>query len=60
MAKKTIADINIIKENFQNQNDSKNDITKIYVHMGTCGIASGAAEILTILKKDIKDNSLKI
>lgn len=32
---------------------------KITVHMGTCGIASGARQILSILSKEIEESGLK-
>lgn len=58
---KTGDDINCIRKKVQNEN--KHDLTKVYVHMGTCGIASGALDVLAALKKEIKDakvNKLKI
>ena len=57
MASKTISDINDIRDRMLNSPD--NDTTKIYVHMGTCGIASGASEVLMALKKSLKDNGYK-
>ena len=59
MPGKTVADINNIKNTAQNENNAKKDLTKIYVHMGTCGIASGAIDVLTALRKEIKENSFK-
>jgi NADH:ubiquinone oxidoreductase subunit F (NADH-binding)/(2Fe-2S) ferredoxin len=54
---KTIDDINVIRNKFNN--DIEQDLTRIYVHMGTCGIASGAMNVLTALKKLIKETNAK-
>ncbi|WP_461204982.1 NADH-ubiquinone oxidoreductase-F iron-sulfur binding region domain-containing protein [Clostridium sp. DL1XJH146] len=59
MLKKTITDINNIKDKVQNQKNLIDNFTKVYVHMGTCGIASGAMEVLNALKKEKKENSFK-
>lgn len=59
MQKKTISDINDIRDNVLKQNKLNQKFTKIYVHMGTCGIASGATGVLSTLRKEIKDNSFK-
>ena len=44
--------INTIRQ--KAQNDYNCSFTKVYIHMGTCGIAAGAMEILTALKNEIK------
>lgn len=59
MQKKTIADINNIKNDFLRQKELFKNHTKIYMHMGTCGIASGALDVLNTLKKEIKENNFK-
>ncbi len=56
---KTIAEINGIKNKVINQAVEDKKATRIYVHMGTCGIASGATSVLTTLRKEIKDNKFK-
>jgi NADH:ubiquinone oxidoreductase subunit F (NADH-binding)/(2Fe-2S) ferredoxin len=57
MGTKSISDINDIRDKIVNS--VNNDSAKIYVHMGTCGIASGAAEVLESLKKNLKENDFK-
>lgn len=59
MKAKTIAEIDEIKKNAQKQTYPQEGETKIYVHMGTCGIASGATDVLDTLRKEKKDNDLK-
>jgi len=49
----TIDDINLIR---REMNEDVPETSKIYVHMGTCGIASGAMAVLTALKKKIKED----
>jgi NADH:ubiquinone oxidoreductase subunit F (NADH-binding)/(2Fe-2S) ferredoxin len=41
------------------KSDASAGITRIYVHMGTCGIASGANEIYLSLQNAIKENQFK-
>jgi len=53
---KTVEDINLLREKTINEN---HDQIKVYVHMGTCGIASGAMNLLTSLKDMIKENDMK-
>ena len=48
----TTEDINIIR---QEMNQNETDKTCLYVHMGTCGIASGAMGVLAALKNKIKE-----
>ncbi len=50
---KTVEEINGIRQKVRNGAETKD--TRIYVHMGTCGIASGSMEVLDILKKKIKE-----
>lgn len=57
MGTKSISDINDIRDKIINT--TENESAKIYVHMGTCGIASGAIEVLEALKKDLKANDFK-
>ena len=59
MRGKTIEEINQIKEKALKENELQSNFTKVYVHTGTCGIASGALEVLNTLKKEIKENGLK-
>lgn len=54
---RTIEDINLIRQKAIAKSESGN--TKIYVHMGTCGIASGAMSVLATVKKQINDSELK-
>jgi NADH-quinone oxidoreductase subunit F len=54
---KTINAINEIRQKVQS--DAKPDLTKVYVHMGTCGIAAGAMDILVVLKDKIKETQAK-
>lgn len=45
------------------QNDYQQGFTMVYIHMGTCGIAAGAMNILTKLKNEIKEanaNDIKL
>lgn len=55
MAKKTITEINDIRDKI----NKNSDLVNIYVHMGTCGIASGATEVLESLKMSLKENNYK-
>lgn len=58
MQRKTIQDINNIRHNVQDEQFLNKDYTKVYVHMGTCGIASGSLDILNTLRKEIKDSKI--
>lgn len=49
---KTANDINDLRTKL---NSDSSSVTKIYVHMGTCGIASGAMNVLAALKRKIKE-----
>lgn len=57
MGTKSISDINDIRDKLVNS--AENESAKIYVHMGTCGIASGAIEVLESLKRNLKENNIK-
>jgi len=59
MQTKTIADINEIKEKTKNNIYPEEGRAKIYVHMGTCGIASGAMDVFNTLKDLKKEHNLK-
>jgi NADH:ubiquinone oxidoreductase subunit F (NADH-binding)/(2Fe-2S) ferredoxin len=48
---KTIEDINLIRQKAKNENGEQQ--AYIYVHMGTCGTASGAMGVLTALRNKI-------
>jgi NADH-quinone oxidoreductase subunit F len=45
-------DIDTIRQKVKKDNEQ--GFTKVYIHMGTCGIAAGAMNIFTTLKKEIK------
>lgn len=53
---KMVEDINLLRMNYNNAD--KNKVT-IYVHMGTCGIASGAMGVLAAIKNKIKEANNK-
>ena len=56
MAKLRVEDLKKIKESVKgtvNLRDG-NFRVKITVHMGTCGIAAGACEVMSVLLKEIK------
>ena len=60
MAKITIGDLAKIKEKTQravNIRDGASRV-KINVHMGTCGIAAGARDILAAVLKEVEDRNL--
>ena len=59
MKAKTIAEIDEIKVRTQKQIYPQDGESRIYVHMGTCGIASGALDVLDRVKKEKKANDLK-
>jgi len=59
MKAKTIAEINEIKANAQKKLYPQEGEIKIFVHMGTCGIASGAMDVFDALKGEVKDNNFK-
>lgn len=61
MAKLRIEDLKRIKESVKgtvNLRDGEYRV-KITVHMGTCGIAAGAREIMNILLKEIETRGLQ-
>jgi NADP-reducing hydrogenase subunit HndB len=55
MSKLCIADLQKIKGKNRSEYDLKNGAykAKVVVHMGTCGVASGALNILSVLKDEI-------
>jgi NADP-reducing hydrogenase subunit HndB len=60
MAKLTIADLKKIKENVHAEmalRDGERRV-KITVHMGTCGIASGAREVMDTVLQQIEEAKL--
>lgn len=61
MSSKTISDIeNIKKDTIEKQKLSKEGKrVRVSVHMGTCGIASGAMDILAVLRNEVKKSALK-
>lgn len=61
MAKLTIQDLRKIKESVSRDIESRKqrgDI-RIFVHMGTCGIAAGAQAVMDTLKKEIAETKGK-
>ena len=60
MAKLTVDDLRKIKERvlMQDQFRSGEKRAKITVHMGTCGIASGAREVMDALLDELSQNSV--
>lgn len=61
MAKMTIDELRKIRENAKkslNLRDAKGK-SRITVHMGTCGIASGAREVMDSLLKTIEENGIR-
>lgn len=57
MAKITIADLKKIKEKVHAETALRegNKRAKVTVHMGTCGIASGAREVMDALMREIDE-----
>jgi NADP-reducing hydrogenase subunit HndB len=57
MAKITIADLKKIKEKVHAETALRDGEkrTKVTVHMGTCGIASGAREVMDALMREIDE-----
>jgi len=60
MAKLTIEDLKKIKEKVQKEDlfRAGQKRIKLTVHMGTCGIASGAKEILDTVMEEISENNV--
>lgn len=56
----TIEDLKKIKEQYKQQMTVRSGIAraKIIIHMGTCGIAAGAREVLNTIMKKIDDNGI--
>jgi NADP-reducing hydrogenase subunit HndB len=55
MGKKTVADLDQIRNRVQAETtlkDGANEI-RILVHMGTCGVASGADKVLAVVREEI-------
>jgi NADP-reducing hydrogenase subunit HndB len=61
MAKLSIEDLHVIKDNNKAACVLKKGSyrAKVIVHMGTCGVASGANEIMTALKDEIANAGLE-
>jgi NADH:ubiquinone oxidoreductase subunit F (NADH-binding)/(2Fe-2S) ferredoxin len=59
MQSKLPADINAIRDTIKKAEAEDTDTTKIYVHMGTCGIASGALDVLNAIKGKLKADKVK-
>ena len=59
MAKLTIADLKKIKEKVHKEMSLRDGDrrVKVTVHMGTCGIASGAKEVMDTLLQEIQDSN---
>jgi NADP-reducing hydrogenase subunit HndB len=60
MAKLTIDDLKKIKNRVEQEDQFRSGTKriKLTVHMGTCGIASGAKEILDTFMSEISENNL--
>ena len=60
MAKLTIDDLRKIKNRVEKEDQFRSGTKriKLTVHMGTCGIASGAKEILDTFMSEISENNL--
>ncbi len=60
MAKLTIDDLKKIKERVEKEDQFRagSKRIKLTVHMGTCGIASGAKEILDTFMNEISENNV--
>ena len=58
MAKLTIGDLKKIKENAQKSTALREGeaTIKITVHMGTCGIAAGAREVMDVLLEELAES----
>jgi NADP-reducing hydrogenase subunit HndB len=58
MAKLTIEDLKKIRENAAKDISLRQDkgTVKVTVHMGTCGIAAGAREVMTTLMDEIAES----
>ncbi|MFQ5720963.1 MAG: ferredoxin [Candidatus Aminicenantales bacterium] len=62
MPKLTIEDLEKIREQAKGKRLLREDgpyRAKVTVHMGTCGIAAGAREIMTVLMSEIEDKKIK-
>ncbi|WP_320127628.1 NADH-ubiquinone oxidoreductase-F iron-sulfur binding region domain-containing protein [uncultured Sphaerochaeta sp.] len=59
MQSKMPADITNIRDKMRKAEAENNTVTNIYIHMGTCGIASGAVEVLNVIKKKLKEDDVK-
>ena len=58
---KSIEELRAIKEKNKGDMVSRNEkgVPTINVHMGTCGIASGAREVLTAIMDEVKTRNLE-
>jgi NADH:ubiquinone oxidoreductase subunit F (NADH-binding)/(2Fe-2S) ferredoxin len=54
MKTKTPAEITAIRDTVRKAKSENRTVTEIFVHMGTCGIASGATEVLAAIRQTIK------
>jgi len=52
-------DITEIRDKIRKAESENSTVTNIYVHMGTCGIASGADEVLATIKRKLKEDAVK-
>ncbi len=59
MQKKTVKDLTLLRDKLNQKTKQDADSTKVYVHMGTCGIASGAMEVMDALNEAIKQKNTK-
>jgi NADP-reducing hydrogenase subunit HndB len=60
MSKISIADLKKIKDKVHAETALRNGVrrAKVTVHMGTCGIASGAREVMDSLLKEIEESGV--
>jgi NADP-reducing hydrogenase subunit HndB len=61
MAKLTVENLGQLRDRLRSENALREEGPKvrITVHMGTCGIASGADKVMDALKKEISDSDRK-
>jgi NADH-quinone oxidoreductase subunit F len=59
MQRLALADLEKIKEEYQAELSKDDKRIRVTVHMGTCGIAAGAKDIMLALEDEIKRKSLK-
>lgn len=58
----TIEELKALKEKTLNEMSKKtaSNIPTVFVHMGTCGIANGAKEVLAAVNETIKDKNINV